>query len=141
MSDKEKTQITVQATINAPMEKVWNAYNTPEDIMKWCAASDDWHVPKAQNDLREGGRSNTRMEAKDGSFGFDFSWVYTKVNDHQALEYTLDDDRKVSVKFDDTDGGVKITQTFEAEETNPIEMQRGGWQAILDNLKKYVENQ
>ncbi len=140
MENKGKTPITVEVTVNAPMEKVWKAFNTPGDITKWCAASDDWHAPKAENDLRVGGRSNTRMEAKDGSFGFDFSWIYTKVNAHETLEYTLDDDRKVSVKFEDTDGGVKVTQRFETEDTNPVEMQQAGWQAILDNFKKYTEN-
>lgn len=135
-----KTKVTIGTTINAPVEKVWNAFNTPEHVTKWCAASEDWHAPRAENDFREGGKSSTRMEAKDGSFGFDFGWTYDKIRENKSLEYTLDDDRKVSVDFEEADGGVKLTQTFETESQNPVEMQRDGWQAILDNFKKYVEN-
>lgn len=134
-----KTNITVEATVNATIEKVWEMWNNPKHITQWCAASDDWHAPFAENNFVVGGKSKTRMEAKDGSFGFDFGWTYTKIKGLQAIEYTMDDERKASVKFETKGDGVQITQTFEAEDTNPIEMQRGGWQAILNNFKKYVE--
>ena len=133
------TPITVEATVNAPIEKVWQYWNGPEHITKWNAASDDWHTPKAENDLRVGGRLWSRMEAKDGSFGFDFEAVYTEVDTHIKIAYTLGDDRKVEVLFTQIPEGVKVTETFDAENTHPLEMQRGGWQAILDNFKKYTE--
>ncbi len=139
METNAKTKITVETTVNAPMEKVWDMFNSPEHITKWCAASEDWHTSKCETDFREGGHHYSRMEAKDGSFGFDFEWDFTKIKEHELVEYTLGDDRKVSVQYAQTDGGVQITQTFEAEDTNPVEMQRVGWQAILDNFKKYAE--
>lgn len=139
MEQANRTAITVETTVIAPMEKVWEHFNTPEHIVKWNAASDDWHTPAAENDFREGGKSKTRMEAKDGSFGFDFEWTYTTIRQHEIIKFTLTDGRKVTVKFEETGNGVKVTETFEAEETNPVEMQQAGWQAILDSFKKHVE--
>jgi len=133
------TQITVEATVNAPVEKVWKTWSEPQHITKWCAASEDWHAPKAENDLRTGGKFSTRMEAKDGSFGFDFGGVYDNVKKNELIEYTMGDGRKVQVTFSPSGNQTKIVETFEAESTNPVEMQRGGWQAILDNFKKYTE--
>ena len=133
------TQITVEATVNAPVEKVWKTWSEPQHITKWCAASEDWHAPKAENDLRTGGKFSARMEAKDGSFGFDFGGVYDNVKKNELIEYTMGDGRKVQVTFSPSGNQTKIVETFEAESTNPVEMQRGGWQAILDNFKKYTE--
>jgi len=139
METTDKTVITIEAIVNAPAEKVWNLWNGPEHIVKWAAASDDWHTTKSENDLREGGKFNSRMEAKDGSFGFDFWGVYDIVKPYELITYTLGDERKVEIIFDADNNTTKITQHFEAEGTNPIEMQRGGWQAILNNFKKYAE--
>jgi uncharacterized protein YndB with AHSA1/START domain len=134
-----KTLITVEATINAPVEKVWKYWAGPEHIMKWCNASDDWHAPKAENDLRTGGKFSTRMEAKDGSFGFDFGGVYDEVKPNELIAYTMGDGRTVKVIFKGEGNTTKVIETFEAETQNPVEMQQGGWQAILDNFKKYTE--
>lgn len=139
MSTQERTTVTIESTVNAPVDKVWASWSNPEDIKNWCAASDDWHAPKAENDLKEGGRFSTRMEAKDGSFGFDFGGVYTSVKENELIEYTLDDDRKVKIRFAPDGDATKIVESFEAEDINPVEMQQGGWQAILDNFKKYTE--
>lgn len=139
MTTAAATKITVETTVKAPVEKVWEFWSAPEHITKWNAASDDWHTPRAENDLRPGGKFSARMEAKDGSFGFDFGGVYDTVKQHQLIEYTIGDGRKVSVRFDGKGNETQVTETFEAEGTNPIEMQRGGWQAILDNFKKYTE--
>ncbi|MBO9640520.1 SRPBCC family protein [Siphonobacter aquaeclarae] len=132
-------KITIEATVNAPVEKVWEAWNTPSHVVQWNAASPDWHSPKAENDLREGGSFLYRMEAKDGSFGFDFGGVYDEVVPLKRLAYTLGDDRKVEVNFTEQDGGTFISETFEAESQNPVDMQRFGWQSILDNFKAYAE--
>lgn len=131
--------ITIQATINAPRNKIWKLWTTPEHITQWNAASDDWHTPSAQNDVRVGGEFLLRMEAKDGSFGFDFTGMYDEVEENITLAYTLDDGRRVKILFEEVNGGTHITQTFDAENTNPLEMQREGWQSILNNFKKYVE--
>ncbi|MBC7885680.1 MAG: SRPBCC family protein [Saprospiraceae bacterium] len=131
--------ITVKATIHAPIEKVWKSWTTPEHIMQWNTASDEWHTPHAENDLRVGGKFLSRMAAKDGSFSFDFEGVYTKVNDHEAIAYQLGDDRKVEIHFAAAGDDTLVTEIFEAESTNPIELQQTGWQAILDNFKKYTE--
>jgi uncharacterized protein YndB with AHSA1/START domain len=139
MATQEKTVLTVQTTVNAPIEKVWESWNNPEDITNWCSASPDWHTPTATNDLREGGRFSSRMEAKDGSMGFDFGGQYTTVKKNETIEYTMDDDRKVKITFTPDGDTTKVTEQFEAESMNPIEMQQGGWQAILDNFKKYTE--
>lgn len=132
--------ITIETTINAPLEKVWYAWNTPEDIMKWNSASDDWHTPSSTVDLRVGGKFTSRMEAKDGSVGFDFEGTYTNVVDQELIEYSMSDGRKVSVKFVPENDQVKVIESFDPENQNPEEMQRAGWQAILDNFKKYVES-
>jgi len=139
MESVTKTKITVEVLINAPLEKVWEQFNGPAHIIHWCFASDDWHAPAAENDFREGGKSKTVMAAKDGSFSFDFEWIYTKIEDLAIVEYVLEDGREVSVQFEQTVNGVKVTETFDPEQQNSLELQRGGWQAILDNFKKYVE--
>ncbi|GAA4315497.1 SRPBCC family protein [Mucilaginibacter gynuensis] len=131
--------ITVETIVNAPIEKVWDSWSQPEHITKWCQASDDWHAPHAENDLRTGGNFSTTMAAKDGSFSFDFGGTYTDVQPYSLIAYGLGDGRKVSITFTKEIEGTKVTETFDPEETNPIEMQRGGWQAILDNFKKYTE--
>ena len=133
------TKVTVEVTVNAPVEKVWKSWSEPQHITKWCAASDDWHAPKAENDLRTGGTFSTRMEAKDGSFGFDFGGVYDNVKKNELIEYTMGDGRKVRVAFTPSGDTTKIVETFDAETTNPVDMQRTGWQAILDNFKRYTE--
>jgi uncharacterized protein YndB with AHSA1/START domain len=133
------TTITVQTIVNAPIEKVWQCWTSPGHIMQWCQASDDWHAPYAENDLRTGGKFKTRMEAKDGSMGFDFGGVYSNVEQNKVIEYAMGDGRKVKVEFADQADRTKVTETFDPESTNPVEMQRGGWQAILDNFRKYTE--
>ena len=140
MTTAERTIITVEATINAPVEKVWNLWTDPKHIIHWNNASDNWHTPKAENDLRVGGKFLSRMEAKDGSFGFDFSGVYDEVKIHQLIAYTLDDGRKVKITFTGNGNETKVEETFEVENTHPIEMQRGGWQAILDNFKNMLNH-
>lgn len=139
METQETTIITVENTINAPVEKVWEFWSKPEHITKWCSASDDWHTPRAENDLRTGGKFLSRMEAKDGSFGFDFGGVYDEVRNNEYIEYTMGDGRKVKITFSANGNTTKVVESFDAESTNPVEMQRGGWQAILDNFKKYTE--
>ena len=140
METQSKAVITIESTINAPVEKVWGYWSKPEHITKWSNASDDWHTPRAENDLRTGGKFLSRMEAKDGSMGFDFGGVYDEVRDNEYIEYTMGDGRKVKVTFSGNGNTTKVVEAFEAEETNPVEMQRTGWQNILDNFKKYTEN-
>jgi uncharacterized protein YndB with AHSA1/START domain len=135
-----KTQITVEATVNAPVEKVWAYWSGPEHIIKWCSATEEWHTPRAENDLRVGGKFSSRMEAKGGSMGFDFGGVYDDVKTHELIAYTIGDGRKVRISFSPEGNATKVTETFEAEGTNPIEMQRDGWQAILNSFKKYTES-
>jgi uncharacterized protein YndB with AHSA1/START domain len=130
--------ITVETTVAAPMAKVWSLYNSPEAIKKWNAASDDWHTTASTVDLREGGTFSSRMEAKDGSMGFDFAGTFTKIVEHQLIEYSFGD-RKAKVSFTDTPAGIKVTVSFDAETTYPIEQQQQGWQAILNSFKRYVE--
>lgn len=132
-------RITIQTSVNASPDKVWSAWTTPEDITQWNAASDDWHSPRGSNDLREGGRFSFRMEAKDGSMGFDFEGTYTRVIPGKLIEYVMDDERTVSVSFEAGAGGVTISESFDAEDENPVEMQREGWQSILDSFRTYVE--
>jgi len=139
MEVKEKTTISVHTKINAPIEMVWKYWTTPKDIMKWNNASDDWHTPFATNDLRPGGIFNCRMEAKDGSMGFDFEGVYETVLVNRQLDYVLGDERKVSITFTAKDNNTEVMETFDAESENSIELQRNGWQAILNNFKKYAE--
>ena len=133
-------KITVEKSVAAPLEKVWSAYTTPADIKQWNAASDDWHTTSAEVDLKVGGSFKSRMEAKDGSFGFDFGGTYNEVTPNQTIAYTMDDDRKVKVSFVENGDQTKVVETFEAENQNPVEMQKNGWQAILNNFKKYVES-
>jgi uncharacterized protein YndB with AHSA1/START domain len=135
------TRITVETTVNVPVEAAWNAWNDPEAIKQWCSGSPDWHTPRATVDLREGGTFSSRMEAKDGSMGFDFGGTYTKVIPHQQIEYTMEDGRKVEITFEDQGGTTHIVETFDAEGKNPVEMQRAGWQTIMDNFKTYTEAQ
>lgn len=132
--------ITVSALVNAPVEKVWKLWTTPSDIQQWNAASPDWHSPKAEHDLKPGGQFSYRMEAKDGSFGFDFGGTFDVVTEAQYLEYTIADGRKVKVDFKETEGGTEVEEQFEAESQNPLEMQQAGWQAILNNFKAYAES-
>ena len=139
METTNATKITVESTIQAPVEKVWKLWSAPEHITQWCNASDDWHVPKAENDLRTGGRFSTRMEAKDGSFGFDFGGVYDQVKTNELIEYTLGDNRKVVIRFTANGNETSVVETFDAENENPVDMQQAGWQAILNNFKKYTE--
>ncbi|RZK16889.1 MAG: polyketide cyclase [Pedobacter sp.] len=134
-----KTPITVEAIINAPVEKVWQFWGAPEHITQWTFAASDWHAPYAENDLTTGGKFKTRMEAKDGSFGFDFEGIYSTVKDLELIEYGLEDGRQVKITFEEVDGKTKIVETFDPENQNPAEMQRSGWQSILDNFKKYTE--
>ena len=136
----KRTVITVESTVNAPVEKVWKYWTLQEHITQWNNASDDWHTPRAQNDVRTGGTFSIRMEAKDGSFGFDFGGVYDAVKNNETIEYTMGDGRKVQVQFASQGSKTKVTESFEAESTNSEEMQKGGWQAILDNFKKYTES-
>jgi uncharacterized protein YndB with AHSA1/START domain len=132
-------RITVETTVDAPIARVWKAYTTPEDIMQWNAASDDWHTPRASVDLREGGAFSSRMEAKDGSIGFDFAGTYTRIVPHKVIGYAFGD-RQAEVEFLDDNDGVTVRVTFDAEQTHSNEQQRGGWQAILENFKRHVEN-
>ena len=136
----EKVQITVEATVNAPIEKVWHAWTNPKDIMAWNNASDDWHTPHATNDLRVGGSFLSTMAAKDGSFSFDFEGIYDEVVLHKTIAYSLADDRKIKVTFTPKGNETFISETFDAETENSVELQQGGWQAILNNFKKHVEN-
>jgi uncharacterized protein YndB with AHSA1/START domain len=139
MKTTDKTAITVEAVVKAPIEKTWKYWNEPKHITKWCSASDDWHAPFAENDLRLNGKFKTTMAAKDGSMSFDFEGVYTNVQEHKVIEYTMADGRKVKITFSKEGDGTKVVETFEPETTNPVDMQRGGWQSILDNFKKYTE--
>ena len=131
-------KITVETIVKAPIEQVWAAYTTPEDILQWNAASADWHTTRAAVDLRAGGAFSSRMEAKDGSAGFDFAGNYTKIVTHELIEYSFDG-RAARVEFTDGQKGVRVRVTFDSESTNPVEVQRGGWQAILDNFARHVE--
>lgn len=140
MTTAERSAITVKTTVKAPVEKVWELWTGPEHITRWNQASDEWHSPQAQNDLRPGGAFSYRMEAKDGSFGFDFGGVYDTVQPHQLIQYTLGDGRKVSVAFQAAGSETTIEETFEPEQTNPEELQRTGWQAILESFRKYAES-
>jgi uncharacterized protein YndB with AHSA1/START domain len=132
-------KITVEATVNAPVKKTWDAYNNPEDIKQWNQASADWHTTSSSVDLREGGKFSSRMEAKDGSMGFDFGGVYTKVVPNKTVAYRMGDGREAEVQFSESKGTTAVKVTFDAESTNPAEMQRGGWQAILDSFARHVE--
>lgn len=140
MATKTKNQvITVATTVNAPLQQVWDLFTGPLHIIHWNNASDDWQTSYAENDLKTGGAFLSRMEASDGSEGFDFSGRYTEVIPGKVIEYALDDGREVSITFSETAGGTLVSESFETEDENSAELQRAGWQAILDNFKKYVE--
>ena len=140
MSTTSNTVLTVQVTVDAPVEKAWESFTNPDHIVKWNQASPDWHSPWSKNDLRVGGAFSTRMEAKDGSMGFEFGGIYDVVTENEYIEYTLGDGRKVTVTFTQDGDGTKVVETFEAEDTHSIEMQQGGWQAIMDSYKNYTES-
>jgi uncharacterized protein YndB with AHSA1/START domain len=133
-------KIVVETTVQAPVEKVWEYWTEPTHITKWNTATEEWHTPYAENDLKVGGKFLSRMEAKDGSFGFDFGGVYDDVRLNEVIAYSLEDGRKVTINFIRQGDETKVIETFDAETSNPIEMQEAGWQAILDNFKKYVTN-
>jgi len=140
MGAGKRIKITVSETVEAPVRQVWKCWTDPGDITRWNSASEDWHTPWAENDLRPGGKFLSRMEARDGSMGFDFGGVYDEVRLHERIEYTMDDGRQVVVTFNDQWDRTVVTETFDAEFANPEEMQRKGWQAIMTNFKKYVES-
>ena len=131
-------KITVETIVNAPVAKVWSAYTTPNDIKQWNTASEDWHTTKSAVDLRVGGAFTSRMEAKDGSFGFDFAGTYTRIVPNELIEYSFGD-RTGAVEFISGAGGVTVRVMFDAESENPVEQQRQGWQAILNNFARHVE--
>lgn len=135
----DKLKITVETFVNAPVEKVWKYWTLPEHITQWNNASDDWHTPRAENDLRIGGKFLSRMEARDGSMGFDFEGIYEKVELFKLIEYGLADGRKVKISFLPADRKTKVVESFDAEKINSPELQKAGWQAILNNFKKYTE--
>jgi len=139
MNAKTKRSLTVETIIEAPISKVWEFWTQPTHITQWNHASEDWHSPYAENDLRPGGRFLSRMAARDGSFGFDFTGTYGKVIHHQCIEYTLDDGRDVKVVFTPVESKTKVVETFEAEDINALDLQQMGWQSILNNFKKHVE--
>ena len=136
----EQTKITIEAIISADVNKVWDYWTRPEHITKWNFASDDWHCPSAENDLRTGGKFSSRMEAKDGSMGFDFGGVYDEVIDKKKIAYTMGDGRKVTTIFEDLGDKNRVTTTFDAEKLHSAEFQKQGWQAILNNFRKYTES-
>lgn len=132
-------KITVETLVKADLAKVWSAWNTPADIVEWNAASEDWHTTRSEVDLRAGGKFSARMEAKDGSEGFDFEGTYTRIVPRELVAYRMSDGREVRVEFRQQEGGVLVRETFDAEDENPAEMQRQGWQAILDSFRRHVE--
>lgn len=140
MDHQQKHSITIETIVNAPVEKVWKLWTLPEHITKWNHASDDWQTTHAENDLKAGGYFSSRMEAKDGSISFDFNGVYDDIIQHELISYRLEDDRKVKIMFDPIDNATQVTETFDAEQENTLELQKSGWQAILDNFKRYVES-
>lgn len=139
MNTQPATVITIETTVNAPVGTVWESFNSPEHITKWNSASDDWHTPWAKNDLRVGGTITSRMEAKDGSMGFDFTGTYDEIRVNEYIAYTLADGRKVTIRFTTDGNSTSITESFEAETENSVELQQMGWQAILNSFKKYTE--
>ena len=139
METAAKISVTVTTTVNAPVEKVWQYWSEPKHITKWNSPSPDWHTPSAENDLRTGGKFSSRMEAKDGSFGFDFAGVYDEVTLHETIAYTMGDGRKVHISFKGNGNKTEVVETFDPENIHPVDFQRQGWQAILDNFKKYTE--
>jgi uncharacterized protein YndB with AHSA1/START domain len=140
METTDKTIITVEATIHVPFDMVWNLWTLPEHITQWNNASADWHTPYAENDLKVGGSFLSRMEAKDGSFGFDFNGIYNEVKTNELIVYTIADGRKVHISFSPIGNSTTIIESFEAEDVHPVELQKEGWQSILDNFKRYAES-
>lgn len=140
MSETIKPVITVETLVERSVEQVWDCWTKPEHITRWNFASDDWHCPSAENDLQAGGRFSSRMEARDGSFGFDFWGTHQVVEPLKRIESVMGDDRKMSVEFIDLGGTTKIVEAFEAESQNPLELQQQGWQMILNNFKKHAES-
>ena len=138
--EQPKTVITVAATVNATVEKVWNCFTQPQHIIQWNHASDDWHCPKAENDLRIGGKFSSTMAAKDGSFSFDFWGVYDDVLENELIMYTMGDGRTAKITFASNGDITEVVTDFEAEQENSVELQQGGWQMILNNFKKYTES-
>ena len=136
----EPNKIVIETSISAPIEKVWEYWTQPQHITHWNFATDEWICPTAINELKPGGQLNWRMEAKDGSMGFDFTGTYLEVKENEFLSYNMSDGRKVTIDFSVVDGQVRLKESFEAEGTNSDEQQRAGWQAILNNFKKYVES-
>lgn len=133
-------EITVEATIDAELQKIWRLWTQPDHITKWNFANDDWYCPKVENDLRVDGRFLCRMEAKDGSFGFDFEGIYDEVIDHEKITYTLPDGRTSTTTFENLGNHIKVSTIFDAEPQYPVEKQKEGWQSILNNFKTYVES-
>lgn len=133
------SKITITATVHADLDKTWNCWTDPEHIVNWNFASDDWHCPKASNDPRTGGKFSATMAAKDGSMSFDFEGIYEEVVPHKKIVYTMSDGRQAIVEFEYRDGSTYITESFDPESMNSRELQQAGWQAILDNFKKYTE--
>lgn len=140
METENKTKITVETTVQAPIEKVWDLWTKSEHIVHWNNASEDWYTPTNENDLRVGGKFLSRMEARDGSFGFNFEGTYDEVKDHELIAYSLTDGRKVAITFTSNGNETQVSENFEADSEHPADMQQSGWQAILDNFKKYVES-
>lgn len=137
---EQKDRITVEAQVNVPVEQVWKYWNTPNDIMQWNSADPSWHCPSSENDLRVGGRFKNRMEAKDGSFGFDFEGVYDKIIPNEEITYTMGDGRQSTTLFTEKEGVTHVKTTFDAESENPVEFQKQGWQAILNSFVRYAES-
>lgn len=135
------SRITVSALVHKPVADVWNYWSDPKHITQWCSASDDWHCPRAENDLKTGGKFSSTMAARDGSFSFDFEGVYDDVQLHKRIAYTMADGRTCEILFTSENGGTRVVESFDAETENPVDMQRGGWQAILDRFKAYAEAQ
>lgn len=133
-------KITVETLVESDLKSVWDAWNNPDDIERWNAAQDDWHTTRSTVDLRVGGKFLSRMEARDGSAGFDFEGTYTRIVPRSIIEYRMGDGREAKIEFLENDGGVSVRTTFDAESENPPEMQRAGWQAISDSFRRYVES-
>lgn len=141
MEQAARISITVETTVPVSPELAWEYWTKPAHITQWNQASDDWHTPRAESDLRAGGKFSSRMESKDGKFGFDFGGVYDEVSPFQKIAYTIGDGRRVCATFESVAAGTHIVETFEAESENSVELQRQGWQAILDSFRRYVEKQ
>ncbi len=139
MSKSRNTIVTVETTVLVAIEKAWELFTKPEHIINWNFATDEWHCPSAVNEFKPGGKFVWRMEAKDGSMGFDFSGIYENIILNKRIAYKLDDDRQVTIYFSELAQGTKVIETFDPENNNPIDIQREGWQAILENFKKYAE--